>query len=139
MLVEKAEILARRLHHEQKDKAGKPYVEHLQFVADHLENPTNEMRAVAWLHDSIEDTAITFNEIQTEFGDVIANAVLAISKRQGEDYQDYLIRVKQNPLARSVKLADLKHNADLTRLSKITEKDIRRREKYLAAIQFLLA
>lgn len=139
MLAEKAEILARRLHKGQKDKANHPYVKHLQFVVDHLENPTDEMRAVAWLHDSIEDTAIPISKIQSEFGTVVANAVLAISKRKEENYRDYLIRVKQNPLACSVKLSDLKHNSDLSRLPKITKKDILRKEKYLSAIQFLLS
>lgn len=139
MWAEKAEVLARYLHHGQKDKAGKPYIEHLEFVVEHLDNSTAEMRAVAWLHDSVEDTAISIDEIQEQFGNVIANAILAISKRKGEDYQDYLIRVKQNALARSVKLADLQHNADLSRLPRIKEEDILRKEKYLAAMAFLLS
>ena len=91
------------------------------------------------MHDSVEDTAISIDEIQEQFGNVIANAILAISKRKGEDYQDYLIRVKQNALARSVKLADLQHNADLSRLPRIKEEDILRKEKYLAAMAFLLS
>ena len=139
MWAEKAEVLARCLHHGQKDKAGKPYIEHLEFVVEHLDASTDEMRAVAWLHDSVEDTAISIDEIQEQFGNVIANAILAISKRKDEDYQDYLIRVKQNALARSVKLADLQHNADLSRLPRIKEEDILRKEKYLAAMAFLLS
>lgn len=139
MWAEKAEVLARYLHYGQKDKAGKPYIEHLEFVVEHLDNSTDEMRAVAWLHDSVEDTAISIDEIQEQFGNVIANAILAISKRKDEDYQDYLIRVKQNALARSVKLADLQHNADLSRLPRIKEEDILRKEKYLAAMAFLLS
>ena len=139
MWAEKAEVLARSLHHGQKNKAGKPYIEHLEFVVEHLDDSTDEMRAVAWLHDSVEDTAISIDEIQEQFGNVIANAILAISKRKDEDYQDYLIRVKQNALARSVKLADLQHNADLSRLPRIKEEDILRKEKYLAAMAFLLS
>ena len=139
MWAEKAEVLARYLHYGQKDKAGKPYIEHLEFVVEHLDDSTDEMRAVAWLHDSVEDTAISIDEIQEQFGNVIANAILAISKRKDEDYQDYLIRVKQNALARSVKLADLQHNADLSRLPRIKEEDILRKEKYLAAMAFLLS
>ena len=139
MWAEKAEVQARCLHHGQKDKAGKPYIEHLEFVVEHLDDSTDEMRAVAWLHDSVEDTAISIDEIQEQFGNVIANAILAISKRKDEDYQDYLIRVKQNALARSVKLADLQHNADLSRLPRIKEEDILRKEKYLAAMAFLLS
>lgn len=139
MLVKKAEQLARALHRDQVDKAGEPYVEHLQAVVNNLHNPTDEMIAVAWLHDSVEDTSITLNHIASEFGQVISDAVEAISKRSGENYQDYLCRVKQSPIARWVKIADLTHNADLTRLVQITEKDIARRNKYLMAMDFLLA
>lgn len=121
------------------DKAGKPYIEHLQAVVNNLHNPTDEMIAVAWLHDSVEDTSITLNYIASEFGQIVTSAVKAISKREGEDYQDYLCRVKQNPIAKMVKIADLIHNSDLTRLVKITEKDIARRNKYLIARDFLLA
>ena len=85
MWAEKAEVLARCLHHGQKDKAGKPYIEHLEFVVEHLDDSTDEMRAVAWLHDSVEDTAISIDEIQEQFGNVIANAILAISKHKDED------------------------------------------------------
>lgn len=139
MLAKKAEQLARALHRDQVDKAGKPYVEHLQAVVNNLYNPTDEMIAVAWLHDSVEDTSITLNHIASEFGQVVTSAVKAISKREDEDYQDYLCRVKQNPIAKMVKIADLTHNSDLTRLVKITEKDIARRNKYLMAMDFLLA
>ena len=121
------------------DKAGKPYVQHLQAVANNLIEPTDEMLAVAWLHDSIEDTSITYDELNTKFGKTVSDAVDAISKRSGENYDDYLVRVKENPTACLVKIADLKHNADLTRLPKITEKDVARQHKYQTAIQFLLS
>lgn len=121
------------------DKAGKPYVQHLQAVANNLIEPTDEMLAVAWLHDSIEDTSITYDELNTKFGKTVSDAVDAISKRSGENYDDYLVRVKENPAACLVKIADLKHNADLTRLPKITEKDVARQHKYQKVIQFLLS
>jgi len=59
------------------------------------------------------------------------------TKKKGENYQSYLNSVKKNELARVVKLADLRHNSDLTRLAKVTEKDIERKEKYQKAIDFL--
>lgn len=121
------------------DKAGKPYVQHLQAVANNLIEPTDEMLAVAWLHDSIEDTLITYDELNTKFGKTVSDAVDAISKRSGENYDDYLVRVKENPAACLVKIADLKHNADLIRLPKITEKDVARQHKYQKVIQFLLS
>lgn len=133
----KAEQFARRLHYGQVDKAGKPYIEHLAFVAKHIKVRTAEIEAVAWLHDSVEDTQCSIDEIYREFGNVIANAVEAITKKQGESYQLYLERVKANPIARVVKLADLSHNLDLRRLPQITEKDIKRAEKYESAVKFL--
>ena len=139
MLAQKAEALAKILHAKQVDKAGKPYVQHLQAVANNLIEPTDEMLAVAWLHDSIEDTSITYDELNTKFGKTVSDGVDAISKRSGENYDDYLVRVKENPTACLVKIADLKHNADLTRLPKITEKDVARQHKYQKAIQFLLS
>lgn len=131
--------MATQLHANQLDKAGKPYVQHLKAVVENLVAPTDEMLAVAWLHDSVEDTNITLDEIRYEFGQEITEAIEAISKRPNEDYQHYLIRVKQNPLARAVKIADLTHNSDLSRLPVIQEKDLKRQRKYLLAKQFLLA
>ena len=138
MLINKAKTLAYELHDKQTDKAGKSYVEHLQAVVNNLIDPTNEMIAVAWLHDSVEDTEITLNTIKALFGDVVADAIDAITKRENEPYCDYLNRVKANAIARAVKIADLSHNMELTRLSTITEKDILRVNKYNAAKQFLL-
>lgn len=135
----KAEQLARKWHSGQKDKAGKPYIEHLTFVVAHLDERNQETETVAWLHDSVEDTSATLKDIQLIFGKTVAEAVNAITKRRGESYADYLCRVKSNPIARIVKLSDLKHNSDLSRLSQITDRDLKRKEKYLKAIQFLRA
>lgn len=91
------------------------------------------------LHDVIEDTDVTEEELRKEFPDEIVNAIVVLTKRKGEDYFDYLRRVKENPLACEVKLADLEHNSDLTRLKGITFKDMERRNKYLKAIDYLLS
>lgn len=135
----KAERFARRLHSGQIDKAGRPYVEHLAFVAGHISVKNDETETVAWLHDSVEDTQCSLDDIRQEFGNVIAEAVEAITKKQGEHYFSYLERVKANPIARIVKLADLSHNLDLGRLSNITDKDLERAEKYKSAVKFLEA
>lgn len=135
----KAEQFARRLHCGQVDKAGQAYVEHLAFVAEHICIKNDEIEAVAWLHDSVEDTQCSLDDIRQEFGNVIAEAVEAITKKQGEAYFSYLERVKANPIARVVKLADLSHNLDLGRLPQITEKDLKRAEKYKSAVKFLEA
>lgn len=133
----RAELFAKSIHHNQIDKAGKPYVEHLQAVVNNLVEPTEEMIAVAWLHDSVEDTEIALNDLSRYFGDIVSDAVSAITKVKGESYDKYLSRVKANPIARLVKIADLTHNMDLSRLPVVTEKDLARKEKYVKAKAFL--
>lgn len=133
----RAELFAKSIHHNQLDKAGRPYVEHLQAVVNNLVEPSDEMVAVAWLHDSVEDTEITLNELSRYFGNTVSDAVSAITKVKEEPYNKYLSRVKANPIARLVKIADLTHNMDLSRLPVVTEKDLARKEKYVKAKAFL--
>ena len=138
MLISKAKQFAQHIHANQQDKAGQPYINHLAFVAGLLANENDDVIATAWLHDSVEDTEVSLSDISELFGSVIADSVNAITKRQGESYQDYLSRVKANDIARKVKIADLTHNMDLSRLAKVTEKDIVRQQKYQQAKLFLL-
>ena len=128
--------IAKRAHLGQVDKAGEDYIKHPEKVASFVK--TDEEKAVAYLHDVIEDTELTLVDLhEYGFSKEILEAVDVITKKRGEDYQSYLNSVKNNKLARAVKLADLRHNSDLTRLTKITEKDIKRKEKYQQAIDFL--
>lgn len=133
---EKAYEIAKRAHLGQVDKAGEDYIKHPEKVASFVK--TDEEKAVAYLHDVIEDTELTLEDLyEYGFSKEILEAVDIITKKRGEDYQSYLNSVKKNKLARAVKLADLRHNSDLTRLIKVTEKDIKRKEKYQKAIDFL--
>lgn len=133
---EKAYEIAKRAHLGQVDKAGEDYIKYPEKVASFVK--TDEEKAVAYLHDVIEDTELTLVDLhEYGFSKEILEAVDVITKKRGEDYQSYLNSVKNNKLARAVKLADLRHNSDLTRLTKITEKDIKRKEKYQQAIDFL--
>ncbi|ARB76498.1 HD domain-containing protein [Pasteurella multocida] len=134
---DKAKLFAEQIHANQFDKAGSPYICHLSFVAEMLTGEHDDVIAVAWLHDSVEDTETSLGDISALFGEVVAAAVNAITKRQGECYQSYLLRVRSNEIARKVKIADLTHNMDLSRLPKITEKDLSRQRKYQQAKQFL--
>lgn len=124
----KAMKLAYTLHHGQVDKSGVPYIFHPIAVAEPMN--TEEEVIVALLHDSIEDCGITKAEIAASFSDEIADAVEAITKIEGEAYDDYVARVKANEIARKVKISDLTHNMNLTRLDTITEEDRKRVEKY---------
>ena len=133
---EKAYKIAKKAHLGQVDKAGEDYIKHPEKVASFVK--TDEEKAVAYLHDVIEDTELTLEDLcEYDFSKEVIEAVDIITKKRGEDYQSYLNSVKNNKLARAVKLADLRHNSDLTRLIKVTEKDIERKEKYQKAIDFL--
>ena len=133
---EKAYEIAKKAHLGQVDKAGEDYIKHPEKVASFVSS--DEEKSVAYLHDVIEDTELTLEDLREYgFSEEVLKAVDIITKKRGQDYQTYLNSVKENKLARVVKLADLRHNSDLTRLINITEKDVERREKYQKAIDFL--
>ena len=136
MLEELAFEIAKEAHAGQTDKAGLDYILHPLQVA--AEMTTDEEKAVALLHDIIEDTDVTANELLAKgLPDNIVEAVKALTKKHNQNYAAYLAGVKKNRLATAVKLADLKHNSDLSRLEKITQKDRERAEKYRKAIEYL--
>ena len=135
-MVDLALSIARKAHEGQLDKAGVDYIEHPIYVASQVD--TEEEKAVALLHDVIEDSLVSAEGLlQAGLPETVVTAVQVLTKKKEQDYQTYLETVKKNPLARVVKLADLKHNSDLSRLSSITEKDRERLKKYKKAIDFL--
>ena len=135
-MLELALSIATEAHGGQFDKAGIDYIEHPIFVASQVDS--EEEKAVALLHDVIEDSSVTAEELlNAGLPETVVTAVQILSKKKGQDYQTYLKTVKSNPLARVVKLADLKHNSDLLRLETITDKDLERLEKYKKAIDYL--
>ena len=135
-MVDLALSIARKAHEGQLDKAGVDYIEHPIYVASQVD--TEEEKAVALLHDVIEDSPVSAKGLlQAGLPETVVTAVQVLTKKKEQDYQTYLETVKKNPLARVVKLADLKHNSDLSRLYSITEKDKERLKKYKKAIDFL--
>ena len=135
-MLELALSIATEAHRGQFDKAGVDYIEHPIYVASQVD--TEEEKAVALLHDVIEDSPFTAEELLLAgLPETVVTAVQILSKKKGQDYQTYLENVKSNSLARVVKLADLKHNSDLSRLSSVTDKDLERLEKYKKAIDYL--
>ena len=135
-MLELALSIATEAHGGQFDKAGIDYIEHPIFVASQVDS--EEEKAVTLLHDVIEDSSVTAEELlNAGLPETVVTAVQILSKKKGQDYQTYLKTVKSNPLARAVKLADLKHNSDLSRLETITDKDLERLEKYKKAIDYL--
>lgn len=135
-MLELALSIATEAHKGQFDKAGVDYIEHPIYVASQVD--TEEEKAVALLHDVIEDSPFTAEELlQAGLPETVVTAVQVLTKKKEKDYQTYLENVKSNSLARVVKLADLKHNSDLSRLSSVTDKDLERLEKYKKAIDYL--
>jgi (p)ppGpp synthase/HD superfamily hydrolase len=136
--LERAIAIAATAHEGQVDKAGMPYVLHPLRMMLAVDTPEARMAAV--LHDVVEDTAVTLEQLRVEgFPDVVIEAVEALTKRDGEDYEAFIRRVAPNPIARKVKLADLGDNSDLSRIAQPTERDLERIEKYQKAIGYLEA
>ena len=135
--IEKAIYIAVTAHAGQVDKAGKPYILHPLTVAH--SQTTEEGFVVGMLHDVVEDTTVTIEDLKKEgFSNEVIEAVELLTHKEGEDYLDYVRRLKGNQLAKSVKLADLTHNSDLSRLPHTTDKDIARvHNKYWPAIAVL--
>ena len=131
--------MATSAHQGQVDKAGKNYILHPVAVANSLGPDDPDAVVVALLHDVLEDTLVTEQEIVQAFSSEIAAAVRALTRAPQEDYQSFIQRCAKNPLARKVKIADLRHNIDLGRLKKVTAKDEERvQNKYSPALAYLL-
>lgn len=135
-LLYKAIIMATEAHRGQLDKGGNSYILHPLRVMTSVESLKGKIVGV--LHDTIEDTYITKNTLlENGFPNDIVEAVELLSKPKNEDYIHYIKRIKENPLAREVKMADLMDNMDLTRLKEVTEKDMNRVDKYKKAYLIL--
>ena len=135
-LTKKALKLCFEAHKEQVDKSGMPYVFHPFHLAEQMTDEATTV--VALLHDIVEDTATTFEDLEKQgFSDEIINALKLLTHDKGVPYMDYVAEIKTNRIATVVKLADLRHNSDLTRLSVVDEKALKRKEKYEKAIKLL--
>lgn len=121
------------------DKGGHPYLGHLQRVADAAGIHGEIYRIVALLHDLLEDCP-QWSEVQLRelFDSEIVDAIVLLTKSENKAYDDYIADIKSNSYARIVKIADLIDNMDLTRISVVTEKDLKRREKYKRALMLLV-
>ena len=133
----KALCLCFTAHRDQVDKSGLPYVFHPFHLAEQM--PDEDTTVTALLHDVIEDTDYTLQDLQDMgFSSAVLEALALLTHEDAVPYFDYVAALKTNPIARTVKLADLRHNSDLTRLDVIDDSARRRAEKYQAAIALLL-
>ncbi len=138
-LTKKAMQIAYMAHHGQTDKSGVPYIFHPLHLAEQMEDEIS--CCVALLHDTVEDTDVTLEALAAQFPAEVVKAVALLTHDPREDYFDYVRRIKENSIARKVKLADLNHNSDLTRFAgvPVPEDQIgKRREKYTKAKNILM-
>lgn len=132
----KAMRLCYDAHKNQVDKSGIPYIFHPIHLAEQMQN--EETTIVALLHDVVEDSSYTFEDLESMgFSERILTAVKLLTREPGVPYMEYIAKIKENPIARTVKLAVLAHNSDLSRLQKTGEKVLARVRKYEQAIRIL--
>ena len=137
-MTKKALKLCFEAHKDQTDKSGMPYVFHPFHLAEQM--PDEETTIVALLHDVIEDTPCTPEDLRAMgFDEDVLDALALMTHDKRIPYMDYVAKIKENRIARTVKMADLRHNSDLTRLDEIDEKAKKRIEKYKAAFEILSA
>ena len=135
-LTKKAIKLMFEVHKEQKDKTGLPYVFHPFHLAEQMDDEISTV--VALLHDVVEDSSYTFEDlINLGFPGEVINALTYLTHDMNVDYLDYVTKIKENRIAMKVKIADLKHNSDMTRLDNPTAFDYQRAEKYKKALAIL--
>lgn len=125
-----------KAHKRQTDKSGLPYVFHPFHLAEQMQS--EETTIVALLHDVVEDTRYTFAHLEKKgFDRTIIDALRLLTHDKKVDYMDYVRAIKQNPIAKAVKIADLKHNSDLSRLDFVDQKALERKQKYEKALKLL--
>ena len=135
--LERAIQIATEAHKGQFDKAGREYIGHPIRVMEM--GKTEDEKIVGVLHDVIEDSDWTFDRLEAEgFSQEVINALRCVTKTsENENYDDFIDRVKKNPLAASVKINDLTDNMDIRRLPYLSDKDVKRLKKYLKAYKRL--
>ena len=138
-LTRKAMDLCFSAHMHQRDKSGQPYVFHPFHLAEQMKDEYTTVTAL--LHDVVEDTSYTFDDLSAMgFPCEVIDALKLLTHDDATSYFDYVAALKHDPIARAVKIADLTHNSDLSRMDKesITERYMARREKYQRALEILL-
>ncbi len=125
-------------HKDQVDKAGIPYIFHPTSLAERFEEGQEAEICAALLHDVLEDTNYTVDNIRAAgMNEEVIEALLLLNHNPKVEYMDYVRHLSKNHIARHVKICDLQHNSNLSRLEKVTEKDLKRVGKYKEALRIL--
>lgn len=136
-MTKKAIKLMFEKHKDQVDKSGMPYVFHPFHLAEQMDD--EETTITALLHDIVEDTDTTFEDLRKlGFSDNVINALKLMTHDKNVDYFEYVKNISKNPIARKVKIKDLEHNMDTSRLDEVTDKDLERVKKYKKCYKYLL-
>lgn len=136
-MTKKAIKLMFEKHKDQVDKSGMPYVFHPFHLAEQMDD--EETTITALLHDIVEDTNTTFEDLRKlGFSDNVINALKLMTHDKNVDYFEYVKNISKNPIARKVKIKDLEHNMDTSRLDEVTDKDLERVKKYKKCYKYLL-
>lgn len=134
-LTRQAMILAYNVHKNQFDKSNVPYIYHPIHLAEQMDS--EEACTVALLHDVVEDSDVTFDDLKETFPEEVIEALRLLTHNEEVDYFTYIQAIRSNDIARKVKMADLVHNSDITRLDEVTEEDKARVRKYQKALKLL--
>ena len=135
-LTKKALRISFNAYHTQVDKSGMPYVYHPFHVAEQMDDEYST--CVALLHDVAEDSDMTLSDLRAEgFPDEVIDALALLTHDKSVPYMDYVKKIRTNPIATKVKLADLEHNSDLSRLDEVDQKALERVKKYQLAAKLL--
>jgi (p)ppGpp synthase/HD superfamily hydrolase len=135
-MTKKAMKIAYKAHEGQTDKSGVPYIFHSYHVAEQMD--TEDGVITALLHDVVEDTPLTLSYLEKEgFSKTVLEALSLLTHDRSVPYMDYILGLRHNALALKVKLADLKHNSDISRLDQPDQKDMERLQKYRQALACL--
>ena len=135
-MTKKAIKLAYEKHKNQFDKSGMPYILHPVHVAEQMSDEYSTV--VALLHDIVEDTDVTFEDLKNEgFPIEVIESLKCLTHEKEQNYFDYIKNISKNEIATKVKIADLMHNSDLSRLDNVTQEDLLRLKKYEECIKYL--
>ena len=134
--VKKAVAVAYEAHRGMFDRGGFPYICHPLHVAEQM--TTEDSTVAALLHDVVEDTNMTLDDLRAlGFNKEVMRALTLLTHDKSVPYMAYVAKIKTNRIAREVKLADLRHNSDISRLPGVSGVDLERLEKYKKAIALL--
>ena len=135
-MTKKALRLCFDAHREQVDKTGLPYVFHPFHLAEQMKDEASTVCAL--LHDVVEDTDYTLDDLRSMgYPDEVVDALALLTHDPAVPYMDYVKIIARNPIARKVKMADLRHNSDLSRMDEIDEWAVKRTAKYQKALRYL--